>query len=193
MEMVSEVVGYDFDDSYPLVGRHELEVRLAQAVDGNEVPVEIDTSDERVQDSLSLLYAVFSRYQVVPSTADRRCGRSTGERDHAGAGGLRPRLLQRIRRGTAHPESGCLPGGMSTRNVGRRFREVRKRRDLTQREFARRAGVVGRVRRAGEEDGRAALPGRTLGAPADPGAHDQRLHLRRPVDAGRLDRLHVRR
>jgi hypothetical protein len=87
MEMISKVVEYDFDDSdwlavstglpdtddeqadgwfaYPLVGVRQVEVRLAHAVGGNEVSVEVsDIADERTRESIELLLSVFARYVI---------------------------------------------------------------------------------------------------------------------------------
>ncbi|KAB2366198.1 hypothetical protein [Actinomadura montaniterrae] len=87
MEMISEVVGYDFDDSdwlaismalpdtddeqadgwyaYPLVGDRQVEVRLSRAVGGDEVSIEVTgMADDRTRESIELLLTVFARYTV---------------------------------------------------------------------------------------------------------------------------------
>ncbi|HEU5027437.1 MAG TPA: hypothetical protein VFV01_21135 [Spirillospora sp.] len=87
MEMISEVVEYDFDDSdwlaistalpdtddeqadcwyaYPLVGVRQAQVRLSRAVGGDEVSVEVTgISDDRTRESIELLLTVFARYEV---------------------------------------------------------------------------------------------------------------------------------
>jgi hypothetical protein len=88
METVSEVIGYDFDDSdwlavstalgrtddersdgwyvHPLVGDQQVDMRLAQAVGGDEVSVNIgDTAPEHLREKIALLLSVFARYRVV--------------------------------------------------------------------------------------------------------------------------------
>ncbi|MBA9001395.1 hypothetical protein [Thermomonospora cellulosilytica] len=87
--MLSEVVGYEFGDSdwlavstalpgtdderaegwycYPLVGRSEVQVRLAQAVGSGVVSVEIGyAADDRLVVAVPLLLDVFARYRVLP-------------------------------------------------------------------------------------------------------------------------------
>ncbi|MER6810701.1 hypothetical protein ABT299_15590 [Spirillospora sp. NPDC000708] len=93
LEMISEVVEYDFDDSdwlaisralpstdndradgwyaYPLVGVRPVEIRLAREVEADEVSVEVTgIADDRTRESIELLLTVFARYEVDASRTD---------------------------------------------------------------------------------------------------------------------------
>jgi hypothetical protein len=88
VEMISVVVGYDFDESdwqaisfalpdtdddrldawysYPLVGRSRVEVGFARSVEGDEVSVKVSSvRDHVLRARLEVLLDVFCHYTVV--------------------------------------------------------------------------------------------------------------------------------